>query len=375
MSTYINPKKPNQMLYNDCPEILKRFLNYLKAIKNLSDRTINGYYLDLRSFFRFIKFTDNNISFDEFYKIDISDVSTERIVSINADEIYEFLSFSATILNNAVSARSRKLSAIKSFYKYCTSKANLLEVNPASDIETPKKPKKIPKFLSYEECISLLSAAASSNFAKRDLCIISLFLNCGMRLSELVNINLTDIKPDKIRIIGKGNKERFAYLNDFCRETLDDYLKERKSLTNVKEKNALFLSRFGTRITGRRVEQIMDELLSAAGLSGLGYSVHKLRHTAATQMYRSGVADVMTLREVLGHSNVSTTEIYTHISDTQVVNAINESPMNISYDDLKDIKSNNKANDNLSEDNADATDDTETTVSDDSTNLKIIQRI
>lgn len=347
MSTYINPKKQNQMLYNDSPEILKRFFNYLKAIKNLSDRTINGYYLDLRSFLRFIKLTDNNIPFDEFHEIDISDVSTDRIISITTDEIYEFLSFSATTLNNAVSARSRKLSAIKSFYKYCTLKANLLEVNPASDIETPKKPKKIPKFLSYEECINLLSAAASSNFAKRDLCIISLFLNCGMRLSELVNINLTDIKPDKIRIIGKGNKERFAYLNDFCRETLDDYLKERKALTNIKDKNALFLSRFGSRITGRRVEQIMDELLSAAGLSGLGYSVHKLRHTAATQMYRSGAADVMTLREVLGHSNVSTTEIYTHISDVQVVNAINESPMNISSDDLKDIKSNNKKDNDL----------------------------
>ena len=337
MSTYINPRKPSKTLYSDCPEILTKFLNYIKAIRNLSDRTVNGYYLDLRTFFRFLKMTSFGIDFDEFNTITISDISVDLIKNVSAEDIYEYLSFCAGALENAPAARCRKLSAIKSFYKYYTTKSNLFENNPALDIETPKKPKKQPKFLSYDECLDLLKASASTTSKERDICMVALFLNCGMRLSELVNINIYDIHDDKIRIIGKGNKERFAYLNEFCRKTVDDYLKVRKEMNNIKDKNALFLSKRGTRITGRRVEQIIESLLKTAGLDGLGYSVHKLRHTAATQMYRSGAADMMTLREILGHANIATTEIYTHIAESQVVSAIENSPMNIELETIEKV--------------------------------------
>lgn len=335
MSTYINPRKPSKALYSDCPDFLKKFLNYIKAIKNLSDRTVNGYYLDLRTYLRFLKMNLIGIDFEDFNSITISDISVELVQNASTDDIYDFLSFCAGALENSPAARCRKLSAIKSFYKYYTTKSGLFDNNPALDIETPKKPKRQPKFLSFDECVDLLKAAAATNTKERDICMIALFLNCGMRLSELVNINIYDIHDDKIRIIGKGSKERFAYLNNFCKEAIDDYLAERAKKNDIKDKNALFLSKRGTRITGRRVEQIVESLLNAAGLGGLGYSVHKLRHTAATQMYRAGVADMMTLREILGHANIATTEIYTHIAENQVISAIENSPMNIDVEKIK----------------------------------------
>ena len=330
MSTYIASRHPEEHGdYDDCPDLVARYLKDSEVIRGRSPRTANGYYIDLRTFFRFLKqrrkLVDADIPLDE---IDCSDVGLDLIRSVTTTDIYEFLYYSAHQRGNAPATRARKLSSLKGFYHYVCNKLKLMEVNPTDDVDTPALKKSLPKYLSLSEGMDLLENV-NTDFYERDYCIITLFLNCGMRLSELVNIDVTDIREDgTIRIIGKGNKERLVYLNNACISSLTSLLNERAKLQNVaKDEKALFVSRrTGKRISARRVQQIVEACLQSAGLSGRGYSPHKLRHTAATLMYQNGNVDMLALREILGHAHVSTTEIYTHLGTKSLKEAAEASP-------------------------------------------------
>ena len=240
----------------------------------------------------------------------------------------EFLSEFQRNHDNQAKARSRKVSAIRSFYKYLTVSAGKLTENPMLNLETPSLKKALPKFLTLEQALELLTHV-ETNFTERDYCIITLFLNCGMRLSELCGINISDIHDNRLKLLGKGNKERIVYLNNSCLTAIDNYLAVLNSGEKIKrvDKNALFLNNRGQRIGPRRVEQIVEECLQKAGLGGMGISPHKLRHTAATLLYQDAGVDIRVLKELLGHESLSTTEIYTHVSNRQIEDASNKSPL------------------------------------------------
>lgn len=313
----------------DCPDFLKEFLFYMETIKGRSPRTVDGYYLDIRSFIRFLMIKNNLVSSETDYS-DIKIESADFSLIKNATRIdaMEFLSEFQTNHNNQAKARSRKVSAIRSFYKYLTVSAGKLLENPMQNLETPSLKKALPKYLTLEQAIDLLKSV-QTNFTERDFCIITLFLNCGMRLSELCGINLSDIKDNQLKLLGKGNKERIVYLNNSCLDSINNYLKVVDSGEKVKrvDKNALFLSKNGKRISQRRVEQIVEECLKSAGLNNMGISPHKLRHTAATLLYQNANVDIRVLKELLGHESLSTTEIYTHVSNKQIEDASNKSPL------------------------------------------------
>lgn len=326
MSTYIVSGK--KAVYDDCPPILQEFLSYSQAVRGLSVRTVNANYIDLHCFFRFLKWHRGLVPNDtKLEDIEIQDIDLDFVRKISQEEIYEFIYYLNQDRFNSPSTRARKLSSIKAFFKYCVNKKNYFEGNPSINIDSPTRKKTLPRYLSLEECIELLRSV-QTDFSERDFCILTFFLNCGMRLSELVGINLADFKEDTLRIVGKGNKERTVYLTAACKQALQQYLPVRASLQNLKDDQALFVSkRTGKRLTGRRVEQIVEACLRQAGLAGKGYSPHKLRHTAATMMYRSGEADMLALQEILGHANVATTQIYTHISRSQLQEAVAASPL------------------------------------------------
>ncbi len=328
MSTYINPMNPGKHApYDDIPQDARDFLNYLGAILNRSPRTVNAYYIDLRTFFRFMVRYRGLADHTDFDDICITHLDRDFIASITKSEIYEYLYFLKNERQNEPAARSRKLSSVKSFFRFMTIKSNRLENDPSKDVSVPTTRRALPKYLTLEESIDLLKNI-QSDFYERDYCIITLFLNCGMRLIELVGINLTDFRDDTIRIIGKGNKERLVYLNQACITALQQYCEARAKLPNLKEPQALFVSKkTGKRIGARRVEQIVEQCLKAANLSGKGYSPHKLRHTAATLMYRHGDVDMLELKEILGHEHVSTTEIYTHINTEKLRKAASATPL------------------------------------------------
>ena len=324
--------------YTDCPIILRDFLAYHETIKGQSPKTISEYYLDLRMFLRFIKLMRNDMPVHtRLDDIDIRDVNLEFVRSITSSDIFDFLSYLANDRTPnpdspapdygiSPAARARKLSAIKSFYKYLTVRTKQLQENPVADLEYPKLRKSLPKYLTMEQCSALLQAVSGQN-EKRDYAILMLFLNCGIRRSELVGLNISDVYEDRIRVVGKGSKERLVYLNDACLQALAHYRKARNALPNLTDKDALFVSkRTGKRLTARRVEQIVARCLQSAGLSGRGFSPHKLRHTAATLMYQGGV-DMLALKEILGHESVSTTQIYTHINQQQLRDAVQASPL------------------------------------------------
>lgn len=312
-----------------CPDYLKEFLLYMETIKGRSARTVDGYFIELRSFIRFLmiknKTVDANIEYSE---IDISNSSFDLIKNATRVDAMEFLSEFKDNHNNHEKSRSRKVSAIRSFYKYLTVSSGKLIENPMLNLETPKLKKTLPKFLTLEQALELLSHI-ETNFTERDFCIITLFLNCGMRLSELCGINLSDIQNNRLKLLGKGGKERIVYLNSACSNSIDNYLKVLNSGTKIKrvDKNALFLNRSGKRISTRRVEQIVEECLKKSGLGDMGISPHKLRHTAATLLYQDAGVDIRVLKELLGHESLSTTEIYTHVSNKQIENALNKSPL------------------------------------------------
>ncbi|MBQ9959933.1 MAG: tyrosine recombinase XerC [Oscillospiraceae bacterium] len=311
-----------------CPDIIREFLFYLLTIRNLSARTVDAYWVDLRSFFRYMKLRRGLVPADtELGSISIEDVTLEFVSSVTTMDIYEYLHFVMSQRENNANTRSRKISALRSYFKYLTVKTNKLDKDPVKNLEVPSLKKSLPKYLTLEESIDLL-AAVDGDFAARDYCILTLFLNCGMRLSELVGINISDIHEETITITGKGNKERQIYLNKACKKALARYLHERnRTEYKKKDRNALFLSRTGSRITPRRVEQIVNGYIEKAGLADRGFTVHKLRHTAATLMYRYGNVDILTLKEILGHEHTSTTEIYTHLDQKRLKDAAAASPL------------------------------------------------
>lgn len=315
--------------------LIQEYASYKASIQGCSQKTVDEYLLDLRTFFRFLIARDLDMTLEnaEFYSIDVSAVGLDRLRSVTQDDIYQFLFYAGTVRGNRWSARARKLASIRSLYKYLVSKRHYLTENPTVDIDTPKAQKSLPKVLSLDESIRLLGVVQSDTKAPhrtRDYAILTLFLNCGMRVSELVGINLTDLEDDlrSLRVTGKGSKERVIYLNDACRAALDDYLKIRKSdrYRAVTDK-ALFLSQRNVRISVKMVQAMVYRYLKMAGLGSKHYSVHKLRHTAATLMYQSGNVDVRVLKDILGHEQLNTTQIYTHVSNREMEEAMTQNPL------------------------------------------------
>ena len=316
---------------SDAPDILMEFLEYHSTVRGHSDRTVAGYYLDLKILFRFLKRRRHLVPADTpFNEIDISDIDIDFIKSIRIEELYRYQSFSPEMINstNALSAasRCRRTSSVKSFFNYLTTKRHLLDYNVCQELDMPKRQASLPKYLEEAECERLL-AACDGPFALRDYCILMLFISCGLRISELVSLNVTDIYEDHLRVIGKGNKERVVFFADGCREALDDYLAVRDPEKIVPEdKQALFISRDRRRISVRGVQQMVEKKLKLAGLDATRYSPHKLRHTAATLMLKNGV-DTRALQEVLGHSNLNTTQIYTHLDNAALHEAAMANPI------------------------------------------------
>lgn len=320
----------------ESPQILKDFLSYHETIKGHSSATVDEYFLDLRMFFRFLKIDRGLVprSF-ELDEIEIKDVNLDFVASVTINEVYEFLAFlSRDRITNQRShskeyglsapSRARKISSIKSFYKYLTVKAKLLAENPVADIDSPKTPKTLPRYLSLEESKRLLNAVDGKN-AERDYCILCIFLNCGLRISEIVGLNINDYHGDSLRVLGKGNKERMVYLNDSTESAIEDWLLIRRSLTPAREQ-AMFVSNRRTRISREMVHSMVKTTLLKAGLDPSQYSSHKLRHTAATLMLQNGV-DVRTLQEVLGHEHLNTTQIYTHVDNSELRIAAQANPL------------------------------------------------
>ncbi len=327
MSSYIDTVHPEQHApYLDIPDDVVEYLHYLDFVKLRSPRTVNGYYLDLRGFFRFMMIQWRRSDAKEPpEKIDLTQITSKDIASISKRDIFDYLDY-ARSANNGAKARARKLSALKGFFGYMCTQVNKITQDPTENVSLGALKKALPKYLTESESRELLNNI-QSDFYERDFCIITLFLNCGMRLAELVSINLGDFRDDTIRITGKGGKERLVYLNDACKQALEHYCKARRSLSKLVDKDALFISkRTGKRLTARRVEQIVARCLQSAGLNNRGFSPHKLRHTAATLMYQGGV-DMLALKEILGHENVSTTQIYTHINQQQLRDAVQASPL------------------------------------------------
>ena len=322
--------------YSDCPLILRDFLTYHETIKGQSQLTISEYALDLRMFLRFMKLMRNEMPMStDLETINIKDIDIEFIRNITTSEVFDFLSYlssdrplhpdsPAGDRGVAPSTRARKLSAIKSFYKYLTVRTKLLVDNPVADLEYPKLRKSLPKYLTLQESSALLQAVSGQN-QERDYAILMLFLNCGIRRSELVGLNLTDVYEDRIRVVGKGNKERIVYFGNACRKAIDAYLPIRNKMV-LTDNRALFGSRNGNRISTDAVHALVKKALLKAGLDATQFSAHKLRHTAATMMLSGGV-DVKTVQEVLGHENLNTTQIYTHIESTELKIAAEANPI------------------------------------------------
>ena len=316
----------------ELPEQLKSFENYLSHL-NRSKLTISQYETDLVMFLQYLRAEKIEPVPDEetLRTQTISDFTCDELAQVSREQVLEFLRYVSEERGNKPSARARKLSAIKSFYKYLVNVRELLPKNPAQSINSPKIDKRLPKFLNLEESIDLLDAVEGdedSKYRARDYCIITLFLNCGMRLAELVGINLADMDRNytRLRVIGKGSKERVIYLNDASREAIASYMQVRGQ-SEIKDKNALFISRLGKRVSRQTVQHIVYKYLARAGLDFRHLSVHKLRHTAATLMYKEGHVDVRVLKEILGHEQLNTTQIYTHVSDDQVRAAMDQNPL------------------------------------------------
>lgn len=320
-------KQMKTTIIYEAPQILIDFLGYMQTVKGKSPKTVDEYYIDLRTFFRYIKYSKKlvpeNIVFED---ITIKDVEIDLIANITLTDIYEYLNYLLVERNNNAATRARKISSLRSFFNYLVNKIGLLTTDPTKDLDMPKKKTSLPKFLTLEQSIDLLNCV-NGPYKERDYCILTLFLNCGMRLSELVGINLNDIRSDNtLKLTGKGNKERIVYLNDACISSLSQYLKVRPKL-NLKDRNALFISKFNKRISPKTVQFIVKKYLAEINLDNQGYSVHKLRHTAATLMYQHGEVDIRVLKDILGHSNLGTTEIYTHLSNKQLQQAISSNPL------------------------------------------------
>lgn len=317
------------------PDYLNSFLDYSTTMLNKSPNSIKEYNYDLAMFLKFIKIHFGLTKETDFSKISIKDVSLDTIKKIELNDIHAFIGYLAREHNSKPATRARKVSTIRIFFKYLSQKANLIDKNPAQDLETPKLNKRLPKYLNLEDSKKLLEAADNEDNRnhERDYAILTIFLNCGLRLSELVGINIQDIdfSENKMTVIGKGNKERTIYLNKACIKAIGEYMAVRKKIGVKPDKlhsdKALFLSERKERISRRTVQHIVYTKLSAAGLDTSKFSAHKLRHTAATLMYQYGQVDIRALQVLLGHESISTTEIYTHVDNEQVRNAVEANPL------------------------------------------------
>lgn len=321
-------KLPNNIMLDyriDAPDILCDFLSYHETVRGHSSKTVDEYYLDLRTMFRYLKLRKGLVPDDAvFEEISIRDIDLSFVEKITLNDIYDFLSFlSRERMLNAAS-RARKVSTIRSFFKYLTNKTHQLQFNPVEDLDPPKILKSLPRYLSLDESVHLLNSVQGRN-QERDFCILMLFLNCGLRISELVNLNLGDIHADYLRILGKGNKERILFINDACKAAIEAYLPVR-SAQHPLDPKALFISSQRQRISKSAVHLLVKKHLGEAGLDPSQYSSHKLRHTAATLMLQNGV-DVRTLQEILGHDHLNTTQIYTHVDNADLRIAAKANPL------------------------------------------------
>ena len=312
------------------PLILDDYLNYMETIRGTSPNTVKEYYYDLNTFFRYIKtrykLVPSDLPFDE---IEIHDIDLNLIKKINIQDLHAYISFVDKRLENGNHAKSRKVSSLRSFFNYLYSKINVIDKNPAESLELPKTNSRYPVYLTLEQSETLLNTIlenANEEYRKRDYAIIMLFLNCGLRLSELASIDINKIKKDDtLTVIGKGNKERTIYLNEACQDAIDDYLKVRPK--DVNDPEALFISKRKNRMSNRAIQHMVERYFNKIGLDTDIYSTHKLRHTAATLMYKYGNVDIRALQEILGHESVSTTQIYTHLDDERLRDAIKSNPL------------------------------------------------
>ena len=321
---------------DDAPQILCDFLSYHETIKAHSQKTVDEYFLDLRNFFRYMKQSrDRSLRDTPWDEISILDVDIDFIRAITLTDIYGYLTYLSrdraqqqnsvrTEYGLSAATRARKIATLRSFFNYLTNKAHLLEDNPVKELDSPKLRKNLPKYLTLDESLELL-ASVDGPHKERDYCILTIFLNCGLRISELIGLNLTDIQGDALRVLGKGNKVRIVYLNDACKTALERYLAVRRPVSG-RDQNALFLSSRNQRISRSNVHALVKTHLSQAGLDSARYSSHKLRHTAATLMLQNGV-DVKAVQEVLGHEHLNTTEIYTHIDNEALRVAARANPL------------------------------------------------
>lgn len=310
----------------EAPPLIRDFLVYHETIQGHSRQTVDEYYLDLRSFARYLKqVRDPSLRSVPMDHIPLDDVSLDLFQSVTLTDVYSYMNFLTRDKGLNAASRARKVATIRSFYKYLTNKAKLLTKNPVQDLDSPRQKKSLPKYLSLDESIDLLESVDGKN-ATRDFCILTLFLNCGLRISELVNLNVTDVRDNQLRVLGKGNKERILFLNDACVKAVQDWMTDRNALTLI-DQNALFVTlQNRRRISVAAVHKLVKKHLADAGLDSTQYSAHKLRHTAATLMLQNGV-DVRTLQEVLGHDHLNTTQIYTHVDNDDLRAAARANPL------------------------------------------------
>ena len=316
------------MIFDDAPKIIYDYMAYLSSGKGASLRTLDGYYRDISLFFKFyMKKCDEKLRNVDVDEIDISGLTEDMVKNVTLEDGTSFMLFCQQQRGNNERTRARKATSLRMYFRYLTNRKFLFSKNPFDELELPKPKKSLPKHLSLEQSKRLLDSVGGE-FKERDYCIITLFLNCGMRLSELCSMNLTDINYDdkSVIITGKGNKERIVYLNDACIDAIKAYVKVRPK-DGLKDRQALFISKQGNRLSRRMTEQVVSNMLARAGLSGQGFSTHKLRHTAATLMYQYGKVDIRVLKEVLGHEDLGTTQIYTHVSNDMVRRASEKNPL------------------------------------------------
>ncbi|MDU1414489.1 MAG: tyrosine recombinase XerC [Clostridium sp.] len=330
----MNSNKLNYLHDESLPRVLIDYLNYMSTVRGASTNTIDAYGYDLSLFFKYLKLYFKEVTLSDemtFEQIPINDFSSDHLKDLQLVDFYAYLSYLEKMRDNGTYAKARKVASLKSFFHYLCSKAKIIEKDPTLDLESPKLGKRSPVYLTLDESRDLLSAANNRDKnSPRDLCIITLFLNCGMRLSELCSINLSNIKGDTLTVIGKGDKERTIYLNKASLKAINKYLVVRNEIADKvypEDKEALFISGKYRRINKRTVERIVKKYVNLAGLDDDKYTPHKLRHTSATLLHKHGGVDVKTLQEILGHENVSTTQIYVHVDDESIRKAVNSNPL------------------------------------------------
>ncbi len=325
---YNMPRGEVAALQGKQPKILRDFLIYLTTIKGKSMRTRKEYEYDLTLFFRFLKITYEDLDIERINEVSIEDLTIETIREISLEDMYLFIEYCETVRANSASARARKVATLKSFFKYLKGKRRLITDNPAEELESPKLSKKNPIYMNLEEAQLFLAGIERNHHYYRNYCIIMFFLNLGLRVSELCSLTIKSIQGNALRITGKGDKERTVHLNKACRNALADYMKyERIRLHDPIDGDNLFLSQKGTRLTRQQIARIVRKINEQSGLNKDKLTPHKLRHTSATIMYKNG-ADIRSLQQILGHSNISTTQIYTHIEDKEIEQVINNNPFN-----------------------------------------------